>query len=112
MQHEELSTPTNRSFWLPGFGLIHIFRLVSKANLQTTAKVAAHLEHSKVRVNKWVIVRHEDVLDHKIVINEISEGSARALRDELGAIDEDMYVRLEHLFIKENIFDDMVARYR
>jgi len=112
MQHEDSSTLANRSSWLPGFGLVHIFHLVSKANLQSAAKIAAHLEHSNVQVNNWLIVRRGNVLDHKIVINEISERSARALRDELVAIDEDMRVRLEHLLIKENILGDMAARHR
>jgi len=112
MQHEDLSTPVNRSSWLPGYGLVHIFRLVSKVNLQTASKVAAHLDRSNVRVNKWVIVRRGDRLDHKIVLNEISERNARDLRNELIAIDKDMSVRLEHLFLKEKILDDMVARHR
>lgn len=101
MRHEDLSKHANQSSRLPGFGLIHIFRLISTANLQITAKVAAHLEHSHAQVENWVIVRRGNFLDHKIVINEISEPNARALREELIAIDHDMRVRMEHLFIKE-----------
>src|ERR1700742_907799 len=40
MRDEDLSRPAKQSSRLPGFGLSHILRLLSTANLQITAKVA------------------------------------------------------------------------
>jgi hypothetical protein len=101
MQHNDPSVQENPSAWLPGFRLTHVFRLVSKVNLGLAAKVATHLEHAHARVDNWAMVRRGDMLDHKIVINDISEVRARALRDELHALEDGVSVRLEHLFFKD-----------
>jgi hypothetical protein len=87
--------------WLPGFRLTHVFRLASNANLNLTGQVAAQFDEVHARVHNWAMIRRGDVLDHKIVVDDISEGCARALRDRLVALDGELRVQVEHLFSKQ-----------
>lgn len=97
MYQEALPHSNDLSPWLPHHRLTHIFRLVSRANARINGAVESHIEESNGQIDSWTMVRRVDVIEHKIVVNGLSERRASALRDELRGVDGNLKAHLEHL---------------
>lgn len=97
MQQESLSHSSNVCLGLPSHRLTHIFRLVSRVDARINGTVESHIEAANGRVESWTMARRVDVLEHKIVVDGLSEPEAKALRDQLSALDGSLKAHLEHL---------------
>jgi hypothetical protein len=103
---EDLSSPPavdhaeNWSRHLPGFQLTHVIHLVSIASMDVVSRVAAHLKDQQVCVSSFVVLRRGNILDQKIVLDDIGERQAQLLREKLLALDGVLRIRLEHLFVR------------
>lgn len=95
-----LKAEDNWSQSLPGFRLIHTIHLVSDLNLDVVTRAAAHLKNQRALVNHWAMVKRGDLLEQRIVLDDMSERQARALRDQLLALEDVLRVRLEHRFVR------------
>ncbi|MCC8393512.1 hypothetical protein LJ656_13005 [Paraburkholderia sp. MMS20-SJTR3] len=85
---------------LPGFTLTHTVHLVSGVNLGIVSSAAAVLERETVVVDRWLVTRHGDVLEQKIVLGEMTEQQALRLREQLAALDGVLRTRIEHHFVR------------
>jgi hypothetical protein len=92
--------PENWSRHLPGFQLTHVIHLVSIASMDVVSRVAAHLKDQQVCVSSFVVLRRGNILDQKIVLDDIGERQAQLLREKLLALDGVLRIRLEHLFVR------------
>lgn len=87
---------------LPGFRLTHTLHLVSDINLDVVARAAAHLKDGQASVTHWTMVPRGNLLEQKIVLDDIDEQQARALREQLSQLEDVLRVRLEHRFVRGN----------
>ncbi|MFL9866603.1 hypothetical protein PQR67_20705 [Paraburkholderia fungorum] len=90
----------NWSRHLPGFQLTHVIHLVSIASMDVVSRVAAHLKDQQVSVSSFVVLRSGNILDQKIVLDDIGERQAKLLREKLLILDGVLRIRLEHLFVR------------
>jgi hypothetical protein len=95
-----LSTEDDWSQRLPGFRLTHTIHLVSDINLGVVARVATSLKSECIQVSHWVVARRGDLLEQKIVLDDIGERQARAMRECLSKLQDVLRVRLEHRFVR------------
>jgi hypothetical protein len=105
--HQDISSqcaPKADDNWsqsLPGFRLTHTIHLVSDINLDVVTRAAAHLKNEHALVNHWAMVKRGNLLEQRIVLDDMSEGQARALREQLLALEDVLRVRLEHRFVRQ-----------
>jgi hypothetical protein len=95
-----LKTADIGSQCLPGFRLTHTIHLVSDVNLDVVARTAAHLKSESAPVSHWAVAQRGDILEQKIVLNDISERQARMLREQLLNLEDVLRARLEHRFVR------------
>ncbi|WP_260853938.1 hypothetical protein [Paraburkholderia sp. BCC1886] len=84
---------------LPHYQLSHIFRLVSRADARVNGAIESHIAGSNGKIERWTMVRRADVLEHKIIVRELTESQARLLRDGLSGLEGNLRSKLEHLFV-------------
>ena len=96
-------SPTSCPDWahcLPGFKLTHTIHLVSSLSLNIVSAAAAILEVQKASVERWTITRFGDVLEQRIVLDEMTERQAVLLREQLVVLDGVLRARIEHHFVR------------
>jgi len=82
--------------WLPGLELTHILYISSALDLDAVISVLSCIGEVQDSIDRWSIARRGSVLDQRIWLSGINEGSARSLRERLAQIDKGLRVRLEH----------------
>ncbi|MGS0891535.1 hypothetical protein ACVBGC_03090 [Burkholderia stagnalis] len=102
--HRDPSSPSaTADDWLqhlPGFRLFHTIHLVSDIDPNVVAQAAVHLENERARVNHWAVVKRGNILEQRIVLDDIGERQARGLREQLLALENVLRVRLEHRLVR------------
>ncbi len=104
-----LKTEDHWSQCLPGFRLTHTIHLVSDINLDVVARAAVHLKNGHASVTHWTMVHRGNILEQKIVLDDIDERQARTLREELSSLDDVLRVRLEHRFVRRSSGSESVS---
>lgn len=103
------STPTSHeaSAWRSQFRLTHTFHLLLGTNEPIAGQLEAILKRAHARIEKWVIVRRAGSYDHCIIVEGITDETARALRKEFAGLTGQIKVHVEHMLH----FDSGVARH-
>ncbi|WP_414447404.1 hypothetical protein AB4851_12145 [Burkholderia sp. 22PA0099] len=97
------------SLCLPGFKLTHRFHIVSLAHGDAAARVSAYLAEQGARADSAPALRCRELLTQTLVLDGIGERRARALREQLLAIDGVQRIRLEHCFVRDDAPADDAA---
>ena len=98
--HSPLNADDNWPDSLPRCRLIHTFHLVSDADSDGATRAATWLKHEHTVLGNAAMVRRGGVLEQRVVLGGISEGEARALRDQLAKRSADVRIRVEHQVIR------------
>ncbi|WP_181885315.1 hypothetical protein [Trinickia dinghuensis] len=102
MQPDTLS-PAIREDWLhclPGFKLTHTIHLVSSPSLSVVSLAAELLEAENAAVERWVVTRCGDLLEQRIVLEDMTEKRAVRLREQLAVLEGVLRARVEHHFVR------------
>ncbi|HJV03417.1 MAG TPA: hypothetical protein VJ752_22970 [Burkholderiaceae bacterium] len=85
------------SAWRSQYRLTHTFHLLLDNSAPIASEVEAALRRAHARVEKWVIVRRAGCYEHSILVEGISDESARALRKEFAGLAGQIKVHVEHM---------------
>ncbi|MBA5607176.1 hypothetical protein H3H36_17605 [Duganella sp. FT3S] len=85
------------SAWRSQYRLTHTFHLLLDTNAPIASEVEAVLQRAQARVEKWVIVRRAGCYEHCIIVEGISDESARALSKEFAGLAGQIKVHVEHM---------------
>ncbi len=89
------------SLCLPGATLTHVFHVVSTIDRDAAARVLAYLAEQDANARDLSHTRCRRLITQTIVLDGIGERSARALREQMLALDGVLRVRLEHHLVRD-----------
>lgn len=85
---------------LPGFKLTHTVHVVSCVDLGVVSAAAEVLKAEEAVIERWLVTRCGEVLEQRIVLDEMTEERAVRLREQLAGLHGVMRTRIEHHFVR------------
>ncbi|AOY96572.1 hypothetical protein BKK79_34135 [Cupriavidus sp. USMAA2-4] len=91
---------TGTEFPPAGDQLVHILHITSVPDHRVVDDVSGRMTACGGTVDGWRVVRSGPLLAQEVRLRGVSQACARAVREELLALDEVLRIRLEHLYLR------------